>query len=203
MRISWYTSRACIVFFGLAAAFPGCNRPTVIPSSYETYNAGDGSFQILCPKEWTSEGSGKGGYYFAKFTSGGAEISVETNIVGSLLGDIAKSGIMVPGMATMNQKEIPPVVAVHEQERAGFEDDLSVKEQAATDLKTTLGEARRSEFTGKKTFGGALHGYRITIVTSQNRVRVVCYCSEAEWKKLQPVFEKVIASVAPGKPMPY
>ena len=189
-----------VALIGFALAASGCGGNAVVPASYKTYNAKNGAFQIQYPAEWELEGGGgKGGNAWVKFTSGGAMISVDANVVGSLMADIAKTGspiMIVQG----NQEDNAPVAAVHEQERQAFEDDGSVKEEKAAAVQTGLIDARQSEYDGKTTFGGTIRGYRVTALSSDTRIRIVCQCPDAEWSGLKPSFDKVIASVAMGKP---
>jgi hypothetical protein len=192
---------ALAVLAGAVLAMSGCSGPAVVPAAYNTYNSDDGTFQIQYPAEWKVEGGGTRGYNWAKFTSGSAQILVESNVAGSLVADISKIGS--PVHVTSGQAEQPdraPVAVVHEHERQGFEEDEGVQEQEPVILQTALSEARKSEFTGARTFGGAIRGYRATALSSENRIRVVCQCSESQWEALTPAFDKVIASVARGKP---
>jgi hypothetical protein len=187
---------------GVALVISGCGGRAVVPTSFNTFNSKDGSFQIQYPAEWTAESGDRSGYAWAKFTSGNAEISVDANAVGSVIGDLAKTG-MVMTNDVANMEDRSPVAATHETEREGFEEDAGVKEQKPAPVKTGLIDARRSEFTGKKTFGGAIHGYRVTCLSSMKRIRVVCQCPESEWEALKPAFDKVIESVAMGKPQAF
>jgi hypothetical protein len=71
-----------------------------------------------------------------------------------------------------------------------------VQEQDPTIVKTGMMDGRRSEFTGTRTFGAPIHGYRATALSIDRRIRVVCRCSESQWESLKPAFEKAIASVS-------
>ena len=161
-----------------ALVLSGCGGRAVVPASYNIFNSKDGSFQIQYPAEWTAESGDRSGYAWAKFTSGSAEISVDANAVGSVIGDLAKSGMIVVGDVA-NMEDRAPVAATHETEREACEEDAGVKEQKPAPVRTGLIDARKSEFTGKKTFGGAIHGYRVTCLSSMKRIRVVCQCPES------------------------
>jgi hypothetical protein len=176
---------------GLLAAVCGCGQ-AVVPASYQQYSAQDGSFEILRPAEWQASGGGKDAAW-AKFTSGGARINVDTDMVGSLLGDLAQAS---------GQDGAPkhdPIVEAHNFDHRMFEEQNGVVEKNSVAVKTGYGTGRVSEFTGTAMFGGAIHGYRATALTRDKRLRIVCQCPEAEWEPLKPVFDKVIASVANGK----
>ncbi len=187
---------------GTALASAGCAGKAVVPTSYDTYNSKDGSFQIQYPAGWETDGGDKSGYAWAKFTSGGAVISVDANMAGSLMGDIAKSKILHLGIQT-DQEDRSPVASVHAQEKPGFEEEEGVTEQEPAPVKTGFPDARKSEFSGTKTFGGTIRGYRVTALSPNNRIRVVCECPESEWEALKPAFDKAIQSVAMGKAQPF
>ncbi len=70
-------------------------------------------------------------------------------------------------------------------------------------MKTGFPDARKSEFSGSKTFGGKIRGCRVTALSSHKRIRVVCECPESEWEALKPAFDKAIESVAMGKAQPF
>jgi hypothetical protein len=187
-----------VALAGSTVFLSGCGEPTTMPKSYNTLVAADKSFKIDYPAEWTADSGGKGGYAWAKFTSGSSEISVNANVVGSLMGDLPK----MPHHAVLGEQpdeETAPVAVVHEQERETFEEDEDVKEKKAEVVKTGIQEARRAEFTGERTLGSSVHGYRVTALTTQRRIRVVCQCPEGEWESLKPAFDKIVESLGLGK----
>jgi len=187
----------CVAAVGSALVMSGCGGRAVIPTSYNTYNAKDGSFKLEHPAGWAMEDGGKSGYAWVKFTSGSAEISVDANVVGSLIADIAKGHGRTTG--PQDDPALAPVAAVHEYERKAFEEDGTVKEQNPVPVLTGMSDARKSEYTGKRTFGGAIHGCRVTALSATKRIRVVCQCSEAQWEALKPAFDKAIVSLAMGQ----
>lgn len=183
---------------GVLWAIGGCgNSRAIVPTSYAPYNDKNAAFKIDCPSGWKWEGGGSPGHSWAKFTSGNAEISVRTSMVGSLIGDNAKLLQDEHGQVPDPSKE--PVAVVHEAEKAGFEEEMGVEEKEVEIVKTGFTNGRRAEFTGKKTFGAPIHGYRATALGIDLRIRVVCSCPESEWAALKPAFEKVIESVAKGR----
>ena len=50
------------------------------------------------------------------------------------------------------------------------------------------------------TFGTGLHGYRVTVLGHNKRVEVYAVCPENDWVAMQPVFDRVIASLVRGEP---
>ena len=179
---------------GLVCGISGCGgNPAAVPTSYDTYKAKDGSFQIQYPANWEAKGGGVAGRAWAKFTSGNAEIAVEADAAGSVMADIAQPN-RVAGQEKDPNREA--VAVVHTGEKSAFEEQTGVQEQDPTIVKTGLTDGRRSEFTGARTFGAPIHGYRATVLSIDRRIRVVGQCSESQWESLKPAFEKVIASVS-------
>jgi hypothetical protein len=187
-----------ILSLGMLFVLGGCGGKAVVPTSYNTFNADDGSFQLEYPAEWTVESGGKSGFAWANFKSGSAQILVDSNSVGSLIGDIAKTG----GSAALGQAPIAdesPVALVHEHEREVFEEEGGYKEQKPETIMIKLGEARRSEYTGKTALGAGIRGYRLTALSSEKRIRLTCECPEGEWEALKPAFNKAIETLTRGK----
>jgi hypothetical protein len=174
----------------------GCTGATVMPTTYDTYDAKDGSFLIEYPAGWEVTSGGSLGYAWAKFTSGSAQVTVDTNLVGSLMADIAKSHIAIVTME--GRQDAPPVEKVHESEKSDFAQESGATEQTPAIVTTRLGESCKSEFTGTGALGDTFHGYRVTALSRDKRIRIICQCSEAQWQSLQPAFDKMIVSVAIG-----
>jgi hypothetical protein len=190
---------ACVVGLGLLA-IAGCEGPAVVPASYKEYVSGDKSFKLQVPAQWTTEDSARPGNVWATFKSGGAKIAVETSAAGSVIGDIAGGpmGGMVGLAPAGGAQTQAPVDVVHQKEKAGFESDEGVKEGEPAPVTTACGEGRKSEFTGSRTIGPRVRGYRVTVVGPQYRVRLVCECPVTEWDKLKPAFDKAIESLGRG-----
>jgi hypothetical protein len=195
-------TRTLATALGAVLVIGGCGGPAVVPTSYNTFNSKDGSFQIQYPAGWEADGGDRSGYAWAKFTSGGAEISVDANITGSIMGDLSKSSIIPLGIEG-DQEDRTPVASVHANEKQQFEDAAGVKEEKPVPVRTGFPDARKSEFSGTKTFGGTIRGYRVTAMSTDKRIRVVCQCPESEWEALKPAFDKAIQSVAMGKANPF
>ena len=108
---------------------------------------------------------------------------------------------MLTVRAECHTQDLAPVAQVHEMEKEEFAEEIGgCEEQAPLAVKTGLGDARKSEFTTSGTFGGTIRGYRVTALSLDRRVRVVCQCSESDWENLQPAFDRVIESLGPGTP---
>jgi hypothetical protein len=178
----------------------GCgSNPVVVPTTYDAYNAKDGTFACEYPKGWTAEGGGKNGPQWATFASGPAEIRVSADVAGSLLGDIA--GGFIPGKQDL-PPELQPVQKVHEGDKQAAEQKFGGYQEVGTPqvLVVPLGPARKSEFTASSAFGSGLHGYRVTILGHDKRVVVYAVCPEADWPTLQAGFDHVLSSLRRGVP---
>ena len=127
-----------------------------------------------------------------------AQITVETSLAGSLVGKMAATG-MLKLIAPGQPENLPPVAAVHLKEKNSFQDGEGVEEKEPNVIQTGLGEGRKSEFQGTGAFGAETRGYRVTTLSRDYRIRVVCKCPAAEWDALRPAFDKVIESVGIGK----
>jgi hypothetical protein len=184
-----------------AGVLAGCSGSAVVPASYGEYNARDGTFACAVPDGWDADGGGKNGPQWATFKSGPAEIRISADLAGSLMGGIPSGGLP-EGLEGAEAMELEPVHRVHvgevrdaERKYPGYTEVGSPEE-----IKVTLGPARQSEFTASSTFGTGLHGYRVTVLGHNKRVEVYALCPENDWAAMQPVFDKVIASLVRGEP---
>ena len=190
---TFFSALFCTALFGCGSP------PAVAPTAYEEYNANDGTFALEYPEEWSEDGGGKHGPVWAKFISGPAEIRVNGDVVGSLLGDIA-------GNTAPNQDQISPELqAVHQVHEMGEEAaaaEFSGYEEIGepVELVVPLGPARKSEFKSTAAFGSGTHGYRVTILGKDKRLVVFAVCPETDWATLQPAFDRVLKSLKRGRP---
>ena len=188
-------SVAVVVFL---CAMGGCGEKAIVPTSYEAYNCKDGNFKISYPAGWQVQSSGKGRYASARFTSGKALISVKTSLAGSLFGSMAETGVLKVTHPNQPVRR-SPVTSVHLMEKESFQENEGVEEEDPMKIQTGLGEGQKSEFHGSNAFGAETHGYRVTTLSRDYRIRVVCKCPASEWESLQPAFDKVIESVGFGR----
>jgi len=197
----WRSSfnRLFVAAIGLAMV-AGCgSEPVSAPTTYAAYNSPGGTFALEYPDGWEADGGGKRGLEWAKFTSGPAQIRVDTGVAGSLMGDIAgtlggsEEGAMTPELEPVHDVHLAGLEAA-EKEYSGYQE---VGEPAVLDVR--LGPARRSEFTASSTFGGGLHGYRVTMLGHDKSVHVACVCPESDWNTLQPAFDQVLSTFRRGQ----
>ncbi len=197
-----------LAFFGIPKGGPSVPAP----KSFKSFETPDKSVAGVGPDGWTKKRSaGLGGTIGGvSFTRGSAQISVTADLAGSLMGDMAAAANaqisnvsdILPGGQAPPAK--PPVEKLHEAGASDMEESFETyNEQPMKPLQSALGDARISEFTGKTqkdmmSQGYPAHGYRATILGTEKRVTVLCYCTDKDWKNLKPAFDKVIGSLKPG-----
>lgn len=176
------------------------------------YTAPDKAFACVLPDGWKRVESAGGGIQSGvKAEAGRARINVNADLAGSLMADISKaqdaqmSNIagMIPGNA---QGNVPARKSPVEKAHIAFKNKMEsvwedYEEKGSKPMQSAFGEAWISEWTGKKKelLGSEpRHGLRVTMLSGERQVTVVCYCAEDDWKTLVPAFSKVIKSLAPG-----
>jgi hypothetical protein len=169
-----------------------------------TYKAKDQSFAIDYPENWEATGGGQAGFYSARFTSGSASIKVTADMVGSVIGDIAKSQTQMLGGGALEEmeelEELEPVHQVHEMGKEKMAEEwANFEESPPATVQTAFGEGRLAEFIGNGSFGAEVRGWRLTALGVDRRITVVCCATEKDWETLRPTFEKAIASLKHGR----
>jgi hypothetical protein len=181
----------------------GCSGRATAPTSFETFNARDGTVQCQVPSGWDRSGGpgGSKGFLGCRFQEGGATIRIEASLVGSLFGDMARAGSNSMGIDPDEiDPELTPVGVAHTLSIERVTEDLGELDIKSTEtVRTGLGDTRISEFTYSGTFGAESHGYLATALGRQKGVRVTCTCPEKDWKTLKPAFDKVLGSLATGR----
>lgn len=178
----------------------GCGAPpAAAPTAYTAYNSKGGTFACEYPEGWQADGGGGRGPEWAKFQSGDALIHITTGVTGSLMQDVANARQgTVEGPI---DPELENVHAMHVEGAEEVKDEYSGYEEIGEPqvMESVLGPARRSEFKASSTFGSGLHGYRATLMGHDKQVNVICVCSEANWKNLQPAFDQLLGSLKRGQ----
>jgi hypothetical protein len=188
------------------ALLSGCGAAPTLSGSYAKYNAKNGAFACEYPEGWEVKGGGRDLFASAKFSSGSAVIKISADVAGSLMGDIADSfgggdmgGLGDAAGLDEGGEDISTIAQIHAMGKEDLAEELgNYEEKEATVINTGLGEGRQSEFTASGTFTGSQRGYRVTFLGHNHRVTVVCRCGEKQWATVQPVFDKVIASLQRG-----
>jgi len=71
-------------------------------------------------------------------------------------------------------------------------------EAEMTTVTSHFGDGRCSEWVGEKPVflsSRKMHGYRVTILSKESRISVICRCPESNWTVLKPAFERIITSL--------
>jgi hypothetical protein len=156
----------------------------------------DGAFSLRHPQGWKSDTGSRpdNTYSWAMFTRGSAKIHVTADIAGSLMAGPNNAGEFPSG------SELAPVHRAHERyKKTASEEYSDYKESTPAPFPgSQLGEGRISAFTasGGGLFGSKLRGYRVTLLTNDRRITLLCHCPEADFGKLKPTFLAVCRSVA-------
>ena len=199
--------------------FTVASRPDTIaaPQAFKPYAAPDRSFACLAPTDWDRRESAEHGVQGQViFRKGDAKIDIASDLQGSLMGDMARATdaqtqalmdqmnqLPADVRAQMNASQPvasrPDIEQVHLQSKTLLAMRFdSYNELPMQTFGSPLGEARCSEWTGKKEgflSGGKFHGYRVTILSNERRISYTCQCPEADWKNLKPSFARVLASL--------
>lgn len=203
------TSHWQLVLVGLAllGTLAGCGEAVKTPTSFKKWNAKDGLFAVEYPENWEAKGGGNHGIQWAEFKKGSCVISIDSNVSGSVVADIAgnaNSGF--DGDEPIDPKiaeKLAPAAAAHSwirKEEARFENYKKYNEEEPTVINPPIGEGRKSLFTAS-TGGRKIKGYRITIPTNDKAIIIFAYGPEKEWGKLQGAYDQIFDKMEHGTPM--
>lgn len=155
----------------------------------------DNAFSLKHPGGWEVETGSRpdNTYSWARFTQGSAKVQVFADVAGSLMAG-PTSGEHEEG------SELAPVHGAHLQyKRNASEMYGDYKESEPALFKGAgLGEGRLSAFTGSGggLFGSKLRGVRVTLMTNDRRVSVLCEAPAAEFEKMKPTFLAICRSLS-------
>jgi hypothetical protein len=155
----------------------------------------DGAFKLRYPPGWeTKTGSRPDNTYsWAKFWKGSANIQVYADIQGSLMSGSDSAGQHEEG------SEFAPVHRAHELYKKTASELYSDYNESKPVLfkGAGLGEGRISSFTASSggPFGSKLSGYRMTVLSKDRRVSVICDCPQSAFEKTKPTFLAVCRSL--------
>jgi hypothetical protein len=161
-----------------------------------SFSPKDGAFKVRHPKGWEVETGSRpdNTYSWARFTKGSAKIQVFADVTGSLM-----SGSDI-GRQHEEGSVAAPVHNAHVMyKKTASEQYSDYKESAPTLFKgSPLGEGRIASFSasGGGLFGSKLRGYRVTLLTNDRRVSILCESPVGEFEKLKPTFLAVCRSVS-------
>ncbi len=158
------------------------------------FSAKDGAFRLRHPRGWKSDTGARSDntYSWVKLTGSGAEVSVTADVQGSLISGSDSAQPHEEG------SELAPVHIAHNHHKKAVSDDFSnYSESEPTLFKAGLGEGRIAAFTasGGSLFASKIRGYRVTLLTRDRRITVLCHCDTADFEKLKPTFLAICRSV--------
>lgn len=209
---------ACGVIL-LLVLYVGAKRshgtPTAAPKAYLSYLAPDKSFMCDAPVGWDKEEAGVEGSEIAgvRFKQSDARIDIITDQSAGAMADIMnaanaqqqqvredmQSNPALAQIMPVPPAPVPAVEQLHRTEGDAFKAKYAqYAEMPIHAFQSQLGDARLSEWTGRGSMGARLHGYRVTMLGRDKRIRLNCHCDEGDWKTLQPAFVRVIRSMAQG-----
>jgi len=187
--------RLPIIYAALVTAalmVAGCAKPkAVVPTSFVTYTATDKDFRCDSPNGWASSSFSSGGTESGvDITSADAEIRIDSDAAGSMMGDIA-GGMGTGTIGSATPSTVPPVEKLHAMQQQEYSKQLH--EYDTDHTTSTYGDGRVTEWKSSD-----LHGYRATILGHDRSVSVECQCSEVEWPTLKAAFLRITNSIQPA-----
>jgi hypothetical protein len=146
----------------------------------------DGAFRLRHPQGWeTDTGSRPDNLYsWASFTKGSAKIQVFADATGSLMAG-------TPNGNEEEGSELAPVHNAHELNKKKIAEDFTDYNEGkpAVFKGSQLGEGRIAVFTaGGGLLSPKLRGYRVTLLTNDRRITVLCQCPDRDFAKYKPTF---------------
>jgi hypothetical protein len=155
----------------------------------------DNAFALRAPADWTTETGSRpdNAYSWARFTQGSAKIQVYADLAGSLMSGSDSAQPYEKGSS------MAPVHRAHDLYKRTVEKEYTdYKESEPTLFEgSALGEGRIAAFTASEggLFGSKLRGIRVTLLTNDRRVTLLCQSPPGEFAKYKPTFMAVCRSV--------
>ncbi|MBC8141271.1 MAG: hypothetical protein H7Y38_07495 [Armatimonadetes bacterium] len=199
------------------------SAPVDAPAAYVPFAAADKSFTCELPDKWRVEAMGEASAEAKNSLSNGVEARqsdayikvTNSSIAGLITGQLLYGDDPIPQGAFGSRAR--PIFNDHgkgfKKRFKGYkETKLSPAETQLPKMtgivqventKDFVPDIRLAEFTATGNsygLGGKRHGYRMAVGGSAQIVNVVCECSERDWVKLKPAFEKVMVSLAEPRP---
>ena len=175
-------------------------KPVVAPETLVRFEHDKGAFAIDYPEGWTSNGGagGTGGVRAsAVFEGPEGKMTVREGQGASSVADIAGAGGGESYVIGEQDDSESPEQAAHDWLGKMAPDNYSgYSEQAARTIETKSGISRASDFSATSLFGGGIRGIRATVKIGNDVFAITCETSAKDFAVMQPVFEKMIASVS-------
>ena len=223
-KIPYYLLGGGVVAAAIGAVFfvvP--STPVNAPAEWQPFTAADKSFACEIPKSWDVTAMGKASAanelsvedgVIAKRSDAKVEVTV-SSITGLITGQLLYGNDPIP--AGTFQSRSAPIFRAHGRQfkkRFAHYQEVSVAPTnvmyprmtnvvMGKDEKDLVADIRWGEYTATGNnfgMGGKRHGYRMAVGGNKYIVYVICECSERDWTKLKPAFERTIASVREIRP---
>jgi len=164
-------------------ALAGCSGSVPAPEQFENFKIKDEAFQLEVPAGWERDSGAPPGKSWARFDSGSASIHVASDTVGSLLA----GGQPEPG----TEEQFNPVYQLHQRRKEAMAKDLGGFEEVNTEqVESKFGYCWRTEYAASSLLTGETHGCFYTVLGRDRRIVLTCECSEADWERLKPAFDR-------------
>ena len=167
-----------------------------VPKEFAEFASPNGELRCKGPKGWPFKtGGGSGGVSpFLTIEQGSVKIQFRSSAEGAALAMIQNPNNEDTSKLPDDEKPVSKIH--HEQTRKFIEEKSGYQEHGAPEMiKTANSEGRLSAFTASEGFS-TVHGYRVTLIGTNNQWNVICQCPAADWKEFQEVFRKIIASTS-------
>ena len=215
-RLVWIPSLVAIL--GMLAVFMGVSGKVPPPGPMKRYTTGDKFISIKHPGNWKAhELSANATFTTLRFEPVlGSRMVITSDLAGSLLSDMDRansaslpnmsssadssstSGIAA-GMPTMEAKLPSPLEKSHASQKDEMEKDYTKYEEGATaKLQIDGQEALATDFnyeTGEMLTHRLMAGKRVTLLSGDRHVAVICTCLRDMKATVMPTYDKMIASL--------
>jgi hypothetical protein len=156
----------------------------------------DGAFKVRYPPGWTVETGSRPDnlYSWARFTQDSAKIQMYADAAGSLMSgsDTARP--------TEEGSTLAPVHRAHVLYLDTVKKEYSEYNETEPALfkGSRLGEGRISAYNASEggLFGATVKGYRVTLLTNNRRITLLCQCSPRDFARFKATFMAVCRSVS-------
>lgn len=160
------------------------------------FAAKDGAFRLRYPsgREFETGTRPDNIYSWARFTKGSAKVQVFADIAGSLTSGPDHVGNQPEG------SELAPVHGAHEHHKKTASKLYTNYQESEPALfkGAGLGEGRVATFTagGGGMFGGKIRGIRVTLLTSDRRISILCEAPSKEFDADKAMFLAICRSLS-------
>ena len=181
-------------------------KHTSAPTSYTKFTAADSSFSCAAPSGWVvtpdagggkmSDGSAStvGGVLFQENS---AKVDITTDTYATLIAYDVMNNNADPQSLTGSKAGV-----LHKQwHKKIAAEHKGYHETQLADYESPIGDGRLAEWTAAGNalgFGGAVHGYRVSLAGGGKTAVIVCSCLESDWPALKPAFDHILGSFSVG-----